>query len=299
MDNFSITNVNISPNKSKRGRFIIQETEISNDDDKIYINVNNNDNKTIQNEDNNKNIIDTINITTFESSPKLSELIEKEIVIVNPKLKSYRSTNLTKKRRISASFSKFRVNSKEDFSLNNNKFFVYDLNSKNFCDINEIFKEYENKFIIHNFENKKYLINQKFNNIFVDDEINNNNNELNNETNNDDNNLDKNSNKNIIKKDFKRIETYQNLNFNKNNILNSYEKKVYNNINSIINNSYNKNYKKQGTIHVIPKNIFPKFQKIFNSSENFELLQIEKVISFLIESQNFTQCNILNCTFSL
>jgi hypothetical protein len=167
MDNCSITNLNISPNKSKRGRFIIQETEISNDDDKIYINVNNNDNKTIQNEDNNKNIIDTINITTFESSPKLSELIEKEIVIVNPKLKSYRSTNLTKKRRISASFSKFRVNSKEDFSLNNNKFFVYDLNSKNFCEINEIFKEYENKFIIHNFENKKYLINQKFNNIFV------------------------------------------------------------------------------------------------------------------------------------
>ena len=299
MDNFSITNVNISPNKSKRGRFIIQETEISNDDDKINNNINNDDNNKIQNDDNN-NIIDTINITTFESSPKLSELIEKEIVIVNPKLKSYRSTNLTKKRRISASFSKFRVNSKEDFSLNNNKFFVYDLNSKNFCDINEIFKEFENKFIIHNFENKRYLINQKFNNIFVDDdENNNNNNELNNETNNDDNNLDKNSNKNIIKKDFKRIETYQNLNFNKNNILNSYEKKVYNNINSIINNSYNKNYKKQGTIHVIPKNIFPKFQKIFNSSEKFELLQIENVISFLIESQNFTQCNILNCTFSL
>jgi hypothetical protein len=300
MDNCSITNLNISPNKSKRGRFIIQETEISNDDDKIYINVNNNDNKTIQNEDNNKNIIDTINITTFESSPKLSELIEKEIVIVNPKLKSYRSTNLTKKRRISASFSKFRVNSKDDFSLNNNnKFFVYDLNSKNFCDINEIFKDFENKFIIHNFENKKYLINQKFNDIFIDDKINNNNNELNNKTNNDDNNLDKNNNKNIIKKDFKRIETYQNLNFNKNNILNSYEKKVNNNIYSIINNSYNKNFKKQGTIHVIPKNIFPKFQKIFNSSENFELLQIEKVISFLIESQNFTQCNILNCTFSL
>ena len=168
MDNFSITNVNISPNKSKRGRFIIQETEISNDDDKINNNINNDDNNKIQNDDNN-NIIDTINITTFESSPKLSELIEKEIVIVNPKLKSYRSTNLTKKRRISASFSKFRVNSKEDFSLNNNKFFVYDLNSKNFCDINDIFKEFENKFIIHNFENKKYSITQKFNDFFIDD----------------------------------------------------------------------------------------------------------------------------------
>ena len=69
MDNFSITNVNISPNKSKRGRFIIQETEISNDDDKINNNINNDDNNKIQNDDNN-NIIDTINITTFESSPK-------------------------------------------------------------------------------------------------------------------------------------------------------------------------------------------------------------------------------------
>ena len=66
----------ISPNKSKRGRFIIQETEISNDDDKINNNINNDDNNKIQNDDNN-NIIDTINITTFESSPKLSELIEK------------------------------------------------------------------------------------------------------------------------------------------------------------------------------------------------------------------------------
>ena len=209
MDNCSITNLNISPNKSKRGRFIIQETEISNDDDKIYINVNNNDNKTIQNEDNNKNIIDTINITTFESSPKLSELIEKEIVIVNPKLKSYRSTNLTKKRRISASFSKFHVNSKEDYSLdNNNRFLVYDLNSKNFFDINEIFKEFENKFIIHNFENKKYLITKKFNDIYIDDEINSNDNNCEKNINNNDNNLNKNNNKKIIIKDFKRIETY-------------------------------------------------------------------------------------------
>ena len=126
MDNFSITNLNFSPNKSKRGRFIIQETEISNDDDKINNNINND--KEIK-KDNNNNIIDTINITTFESSPKLSELIEKDIEIVNPKLKSYRSTNLTKKRRISASFSKFHVNSKDDFSLNNNnRFLIYDLN---------------------------------------------------------------------------------------------------------------------------------------------------------------------------
>ena len=298
MDNFSISNLNISPNKSKRGRFIIQETEISNDDDKINNNINND--KEIK-KDNNNNIIDTINITTFESSPKLSELIEKDIEIVNPKLKSYRSTNLTKKRRISASFSKFHVNSKEDFSLdNNNRFLVYDLNSKNFFDINEIFKEFENKFIIHNFENKKYSISKKFNDIYIDDEINNNNNNSEKNLNNNENNLNKNNNKKIIIKDFKRIETYQNLNFNK-NILNSYEKKIYNNnnINNIITNSYNKNYKKQGTIHLLPKNIFPKFQRFLNSSDKFEILQIEKVISFLIESQNFTKCNIINCTFSL
>ena len=55
--------------------------------------------------------------------------------------------------------------------------------------------------------------------------------------------MNKNNNKKIIIKDFKRIETYQNLNFNK-NILNSYDKKIYNNnINSIITNSYNKNFK--------------------------------------------------------
>ena len=55
--------------------------------------------------------------------------------------------------------------------------------------------------------------------------------------------MNKNNNKKIIIKDFKRIETYQNLNFNK-NILNSYDKKIYNNnINSIIINIYNKNFK--------------------------------------------------------
>ena len=55
--------------------------------------------------------------------------------------------------------------------------------------------------------------------------------------------MNKNNNKKIIIKDFKRIETYQNLNFNK-NILSSYDKKIYNNnINSIITNSYNKNFK--------------------------------------------------------
>ena len=74
--------------------------------------------------------------------------------------------------------------------------------------------------------------------------------------------MNKNNNKKIIIKDFKRIETYQNLNFNK-NILSSYDKKIYNNnnINSIITNSYNKNFKKQGTILLLPKNIFPKFQR--------------------------------------
>ena len=146
---------------------------------------------------------------------------------------------------------KFHVNSKDDFSLdNNNRFLVYDLNSKNFFDIIEIFKEFECKFIFHNFENKKYSITKKFNDIYIDDEINSN-----------DNNLNKNNNKKIIIKDFKRIETYQNLNFNK-NILSSYDKKIYNNnINSIITNSYNKNFKKQGTILLLPKNIFPKFQR--------------------------------------
>ena len=106
MDNFSITNVNISPNKSKRGRFIIQETEISNDDDKIYNDLNKDNIKT---NDNNKNIIDTINITTFESSPKLSELIEKDIEIVNPKLKSNRSKKLAKKKKNQCHFQNFML----------------------------------------------------------------------------------------------------------------------------------------------------------------------------------------------
>ncbi len=41
MDNFYISNLNISPNKSKRGLFIIQETENSNDDDITNNNINN------------------------------------------------------------------------------------------------------------------------------------------------------------------------------------------------------------------------------------------------------------------
>ena len=144
---------------------------------------------------------------------------------------------------------------------NDNRFLVYDLNSKNFFDIIEIFKGFECKFIFHNFENKKYSITKIFNDIYIDDEINNNNNNFEKNLNNNDNNLNKNNNKKIILKDFKRIETYQNLNFNK-NILNSYEKKIYNNnINSIITNSYNNNFKKQGTILLLPKNIFPKFQR--------------------------------------
>ena len=134
MENFSLSKTNVSPNKSKRGRFVIQETEILNDDEKIENN-NNTDNNNIENnifnintdnnsKNNNNNNDININITTFESSPKLSELLVKEIKIVNPKLKTYRSTSLAKKRR-SASFSKFQINSKEIFSLNqnNNKFY--------------------------------------------------------------------------------------------------------------------------------------------------------------------------------
>lgn len=257
-------NINDSGSKNIRGRFVIQEI--------------------IEPKETDEEIIIEEKKLPSQSQFNLNNLVYKDPII---------SRELFRKRRNSFNNSKFKLNSKN--SLENEittKFLVYDFLTKSYVDINRIFHKYNDKFVFHKNlfkrnSNKKRSIHftqfyQKNSKIVPVSQL----------------------NLPLIKNEFKRTETVGNLhrslsinsdnekhgNFTKNFIPVVTKAKH----NSTINSKNNVN------VNIFPKkNLFHQFQRFLSISDKNDILVEQRVFTFAIESQNFKECSIKDCQFSL
>ena len=200
------------------------------------------------------------------------------------KINSLISTSKISKRRNSCNNSKFKINSKYILQAEkSNKFLVYDLITKKYVDVNKVFKKYNEKFefninIFSRNRNKKRSIHfKKFY-----EKIN-----------------------KVKKKDFKRIETvgnlHLNLNINSDSEKNSNLEKIFVPIKTKAKHYSTLTMKEENkNMNIVPKkNLFPVVQKFLSFNDKIDLLAQERVISLYFESQNFKECVIKDCQFSL
>jgi hypothetical protein len=213
----------------------------------------------------------------------------------NNKINSNIPTYIINKRRNSCNNSKFKINSKYILQAEkSNKFLVYDLISKKYVDVNKIFKKYNEKFefnknLFKRSTNKKRSINfvkfyEKINKVASTTEL---------------------SLPLVKKKDFKRIETsvnlHLNLNINSDSEIKTNVKKVFVPVKTKAKHYSTQNMKEENkNVNIYPKkNLFPFVQKFISFNDKNDLLAQERVISLFFESQNFTECVIKDCQFSL
>ena len=254
-------------NKNIRGRFIIQEIiEPKEEEEENEI-------------EGIKPIQSHFTLTNLQYKNKIHSFIPKYIIT---------------KRRNSFNNSKFKINSKYILHAEkSNKFLVYDLITKKYVDVNKIFKKYNEKFefnknIFSRNSNKRRSLHfmqfyEKINKVSHTTEL---------------------SLPLVKKKDFKRIETSGNLHLNLN--INSdseikTNKKIFVPVKTKAKNFSTQNMKLENTnINIFPKkNLFPHVQKFISINDKNNLLAQERVISLFIESQNFKECVIKDCQFSL
>ena len=211
------------------------------------------------------------------------------------KINSLISTSKISKRRNSCNNSKFKINSKYILQAEkSNKFLVYDLITKKYVDVNKVFKKYNEKFEfnINRFSrnrNKKRSIHfkkfyEKINKVTSSTVL----------------NLPL-----VKKKDFKRIETvgnlHLNLNINSDSEKNTNLEKIFVPIKTKAKHYSTLTMKEENkNMNIVPKkNLFPVVQKFLSFNDKIDLLAQERVISLYFESQNFKECVIKDCQFSL
>ena len=255
-----------SGSKNIRGRFVIQEIiEPKDDDDKEE---DNNDIQPSQSQ---------INLTNIPIRNKISKMISKE---------------LFRKRRNSFNNSKFKLNSKKNLGEeNNNKFYVYDFLSKTYVDINIVFKKYNEQFEFHKnlFQrNKKKKSSILFTQFYQKREKTQSLTQL---------------NLPIVQKEYKKVETF-NI-FHRSYSINSEKDK---HISFDSNNcTLEKKSKQHSTLNIkkvnmtlfLKKNLFPQFRRNRSINDKSDLLVEERVFSLVIESQNFKECSIKECQFTM
>ena len=255
-----------SGSKNIRGRFVIQEIIEPKDDDDEEEDIN----EILPSQS-------QINLTNIPIRNKISRMISKE---------------LFRKRRNSFNNSKFKLNSKKNLGEeNNNKFYVYDFLSKKYVDINVVFRKYNeqfefNKNLFQRNTNKKRSIH--FTKFYQKREKTQASTQL---------------NLPIVKKEFKKVETFDI--FHRSYSINSdKDKYISPDSNSL---QFENKSKQNSTLNIktinmslFPKkNLFPQFQRIITINDKSDLLVEERVFSLNIESQNFKECSIKECQFTM
>jgi hypothetical protein len=256
-----------STSKNIRGRFVIQEIIEPKVDEEEEI-------EDIYQPQSSQS---QINLTNIPIKHTISRIISKE---------------LFRKRRNSFNNSKFKLNSKNNLENdNNNKFYVYDFFHKKYVDINIVFKKYNDQFEFHKNlfkrnSNKKRSIH--FTQFYQKIEKKQTSTQL---------------NLPIVQKDYKKVEKF-NI-FHRSYSINS-EKDKHVSIDTTIlslentsKNSSNLNIKPINTTYFQKKKLFPQFQRIMSINNKSDLLVEERVLSLIIESQNFKECTIKECQFTM
>lgn len=169
----------------------------------------------------------------------------------------------TKKRRNSQNSSKFKLNPIKENQISDSQFLVYDYKRKKYIDINNIFYKYEKKIPIHF---PMYKSKRKISLIFEEKAS-----KLNLQS--DKTNQENENQCGILKQnEVKRIESIPNI--AEHLTLETFES------NNSINHTENQ------------------LQLTSTNNSNNEFI-VQKEISYLIESQQFNECSIENCQFSL